>query len=152
MKVKHQTFIDERGSFTPISTNFYSKEWNQFNVVTNNDSYIFRGMHYQTNPPQTKCIKVVKGEIIDFWYDLESNKVREFHLTSNDFLIVPNTQAHGYLTLTSDTVVVYMVQGEYSPQSEKSIPWHSIKEIKTSISQYFDSPPEENIITSQKDS
>ena len=152
MKIKHKTFIDERGSFTPIASDFFCKEWDQFNVVTNNDPFIFRGMHYQTDPPQTKCIKVIKGEIIDFWYDLKSKKVREFHLTSDDFLMVPNTQAHGYCTLTSNTVVVYLVQGEYSPQSEKSIPWYSIKEIYNGMIPYFSTPPEENIITSEKDS
>ena len=141
----HQTFTDERGSFTPVAVDYNEEQWDQFNVVTNNNPWVFRGMHYQTDPAQTKCIKVVKGEIIDFFYDLETKQVQQFHLTPDEFLYVPDTQAHGYCTLTPNTVVIYLVKGDYAPHSEHSIPWHTIQEIKDAL-------PTDKIITSPKDS
>ena len=57
----HPTFKDNRGSFTA----FDCKDWEQTNVSINPSKYTFRGMHYQTNPPQTKYLKVVQGSIIE---------------------------------------------------------------------------------------
>ena len=56
MIIPHPTFKDNRGSFTAVDTKFNDEIWNQVNVVTNQNKYTFRGLHYQTNPPQTKCI------------------------------------------------------------------------------------------------
>ena len=41
-------YTDRRGDFII----FDSKECNQVNVVTNTEKYTFRGLHYQTDPPQ----------------------------------------------------------------------------------------------------
>jgi dTDP-4-dehydrorhamnose 3,5-epimerase-like enzyme len=41
--------------------------------------------------------------------------------------------AHGFLTLEDDTIVTYMVKGEYNPDSEHSIVWHTIDEVKKVI-------------------
>ena len=71
----HPTFKDNRGSFTA----FDCKDWEQTNVSINPSKYTFRGMHYQTNPPQTKYLKVVQGSIIDILYDLETKEVKTFH-------------------------------------------------------------------------
>ena len=61
----HRTFLDNRGSYTPIDV----KEWDQCSISINTHPFTFRGLHYQTNPPQTKYIKVIQGSIIDFLID-----------------------------------------------------------------------------------
>ena len=63
MIIKHQTFKDSRGSFTAIDSKFLDINWEQINVVTNENKFTFRGLHYQESPAQTKCIKVVQGKI-----------------------------------------------------------------------------------------
>jgi len=142
---RHNTFEDNRGSFTPMTADLDGVKWDQFNVVTNNNAWVFRGMHYQTDPPQTKSIHVIKGEILDFVYDLETKEIQHFHLTPNEYLHVPDCKAHGYCTIVPNTIVAYFVKGAYSPDSEHTIPWHTLPEIKEHL-------PISRITTSDKDS
>jgi dTDP-4-dehydrorhamnose 3,5-epimerase len=137
MKSNHPTFEDDRGSFTAIDSKYLGKNWNQFNVGVNKNKFTFRGLHYQTNPPQTKCIKVIKGKIIDMWLDLKTKEVFKFELDNNEILYIPDNYAHGYLTLKPDTVVSYLVEGEYNPNSEHSIVWNEVPEVKKIIDSYL---------------
>ena len=41
--------------------------------------------------------------------------------------------AHGFLTLEDNTIVTYMVKGEYNPESEHSIVWEQIEEVRNII-------------------
>ena len=61
-------FKDSRGTFMPYDVN----GWDQVNIVTNEKPYTFRGMHWQTNPAQIKCVKVIQGSVIDFLYNLKT--------------------------------------------------------------------------------
>ena len=145
---EHKAYFDNRGSYTSISTNLENIQWDQCSISTNPARYTFRGLHYQTNPPQTKYIKVIQGSIIDFIVDLETNEVYSFDLSySNDkALLIPDNYAHGFLTLEPDTIVVYMVKGEYNPESEHSIVWDKVPKVKEIINQYTD-----KVIISEKD-
>lgn len=131
--IEHKTYEDNRGSYTPISTNQLGQEWEQCSISVNDKKGTFRGLHYQTNPPQTKYIKVIKGSIIDFMLNLDTNELLYFTLNSNQAILVPDNMAHGFLTLEDDTIVTYMVKGEYNPDSEHSIVWHTIDELKEVI-------------------
>lgn len=129
-KFNHKTFKDHRGSYTPISTSFLEKNWIQCSVSVNDKTFTFRGLHYQIENPQTKYVKVVKGKIIDFMVDLETQEVDYSFVDENEAVLIPNNKAHGFLTLEPDTLVVYMVDDIYNPQKEKSIVWNKIPEIK----------------------
>ena len=133
IKITHPTFEDDRGSFTAIDSNFLNEDWKQINVVVNKNKYTFRGLHYQTNPPQTKCIKVVQGKILDIWVDLKTEEVFTFELDDSEILFIPNNYAHGYLTLEPNTIVTYLVKGKYNPDSEHSIVWKTIPKVKNLI-------------------
>ena len=145
--LQHKTFNDSRGSYTPIQTNQLGIEWEQCSISVNDKKGTFRGLHYQTNPPQTKYIKVVRGSIIDFMLNLDTNELLYFTLGSNEAILVPDNMAHGFLTLEDMTIVTYMVKGEYNPQSEHSIVWHTIDELKEVILDNTDG----NLIISDKD-
>ena len=86
-------------------------------------------MHYQVKPPQNKYVKVIQGKIIDFFYDLNTQEVQTFELGDQNAIFVPNSQAHGYLTLEPNTIVVYLTDAPYNPESERSIPWSTIPNI-----------------------
>jgi dTDP-4-dehydrorhamnose 3,5-epimerase-like enzyme len=131
--IEHLTYEDNRGSYTPIQTNELGIEWEQCSISINDKRGTFRGLHYQTNPPQTKYIKVVRGSIIDFMLNLDTNELNYFTLGSNEAILVPDNMAHGFLTLEDMTIVTYMVKGEYNPDSEHSIVWHTIDEVKKVI-------------------
>tara|TARA_B110000977_G_scaffold59248_1_gene80400 strand:- start:3362 stop:3808 length:447 start_codon:yes stop_codon:yes gene_type:complete len=144
MLYKHPTFKDNRGSFTP----FDCKEWEQTNVSINTSKYTFRGMHYQTNPPQTKYLKVVQGSIIDFLYDLETKEVKSFHLNTEEAILIEPKYSHGFLTLEENTIITYLVKGEYNPLSEHSIVWKDIGGIRDII---LKNCTESEVIASKKD-
>jgi len=146
--IEHLTYGDNRGSYTPIQTNELGIEWEQCSISINDKKGTFRGLHYQTNPPQTKYIKVIKGSIIDFLYNLDTKELLYFTLGSNQAILVPDNMAHGFLTLEDMTIVTYMVKGEYNPNSEHSIVWHTIDEVKRVI---LDSLHGSNLIISDKD-
>ena len=148
MKQEHTTFNDSRGSYTPISTSQLGIEWEQCSLSVNDKKGTFRGLHYQTNPKQTKYIKVIKGSIIDFLYNLDTKELQYFTLESNEAILVPDNMAHGFLTLEDMTIVAYMVKGEYNPESEHSIVWHTIEGVKKVV---LDSLHGSNLIISDKD-
>lgn len=147
--IEHKTFEDNRGSYTPISTSELSMKWDQCSISVNNSQYTFRGLHYQTNPPQTKYIKVVQGSIVDFAVDLETGKTDYAILSNKDAVLIQNDKAHGFLTLEPNTIVVYLVEGEYNPESEHSIVWTNSPEVEKLVKYFTNENP---ITISEKDS
>ena len=148
MKIKHNTFIDNRGSFTAIDSKLIDIEWDQFNISNNTNKYTFRGLHYQTDPYQMKCIKVIDGKILDLWVDLKTNEVHYFELDNTEFLLVPSNYAHGFLTLEDNTIVTYLVQGKYNPISEHSMVWNKIGDVRRIVETYTNG---KELIISEKD-
>lgn len=132
----HKTFKDNRGSYTPISTKTLNIDWDQCSISVNDKIFTLRGFHYQTNPPQIKYVKVISGSIIDITIDLHTNSVESIILSSNDAVFITDDKAHGFLTLEPNTIVCYLVKGEYNPESEKSIVWSSNTEIKRLIESF----------------
>tara|TARA_R110000796_G_scaffold157621_4_gene274300 strand:- start:1074 stop:1526 length:453 start_codon:yes stop_codon:yes gene_type:complete len=124
-------FKDNRGSFIPY--NLKGTEWDQMNISTNTLCYTFRGMHYQTKPPQTKLVKVIQGRVLDILYNLDTKKVETYELGLDDQLLIPSNCAHGFLTLKPNTIFTYLVSGNYNSESEHSIVWDTIPQIKSII-------------------
>jgi dTDP-4-dehydrorhamnose 3,5-epimerase len=147
-KIIHPTFFDNRGSYTPVGLRAMDMEWTQCSISVNKNAYTFRGLHYQTNPPQRKYIKVIQGEIVDFAVDLNTGEVDHEHVTSGYAVYIPEDKAHGFLTLVPDTIVVYLVHGEYNPESEHSLVWSENKQVYDIVRSYAG----QNVITiSEKD-
>lgn len=146
--INHKTYRDNRGSYTAFLTNLKEIDWDQCSISVNDIRYTFRGLHYQTNPSQTKYIKVIKGSIIDFAVDLKTKQVSSVKLDSStdSAVFISDNFAHGFLTLEPDTIVIYLVKGEYNPESEHSIIWNTIPDVKNIIEQYTS-----NVIISEKD-
>lgn len=134
--ILHQTFKDNRGSYTPVPLNILNMNWTQCSISVNDKAFTFRGLHYQTAPPQTKYVKVVKGLIVDIIVDLDTGEVEYALVSENEGVFIPNTKAHGFLTLSDNTVVVYLVEGEYNPSSEHSLVWSDNEEVKQIIDSF----------------
>jgi dTDP-4-dehydrorhamnose 3,5-epimerase len=130
------TFLDNRGSFTPLSLNLFDKTWLQSNVSVNDKRNTFRGLHFQKGEfAQAKLLKVIHGEIIDYIVDLREDsedymKLQEFKLTRNNALLVPRGFAHGFITTEKNTIVQYLVDNVYNKESEGTLFWNEVPELR----------------------
>jgi dTDP-4-dehydrorhamnose 3,5-epimerase len=138
-----KVFSDERGFFYPLSLKGklsedveLSRPWVQSNVSCSS-KYTFRGMHHQRGEKaQAKLVSVIKGSIIDFLIDLRHGSFMEtyfFRMTPGDKLYVPRGFAHGFLALEEETIIQYLVDNDYSPESEISFHWTSSETVKELI-------------------
>ncbi|HZH71855.1 MAG TPA: dTDP-4-dehydrorhamnose 3,5-epimerase [Mariniphaga sp.] len=126
---------DERGFF---GRSWCKKEMEDHglngNVVQANTSLsmkkgTFRGFHFQKHPyEETKLIRCTKGAIYDIIIDLrkESPTFMQWfgaELTEDNYKMVyiPENFAHGFLTLTDNAEVYYLVTHPYTPNAEGGI-------------------------------
>lgn len=127
-----KNFTDERGDFLPFEIKKLLPDFNlvQVNTVINNSPFIFRGLHWQEPPyAQTKVIRCISGQIIDFIIDIRTGsptygKLSGFILnTPDNWLYIPKGFAHGYVTMPSKgpIIVEYLVDNEYNTESERGL-------------------------------
>ena len=131
--ISHKTYEDNRGSYTPIPLDTLGINWTQCSISVNTNQFTLRGLHFQTDPPQSKYIKVIQGIIVDFMVDLDTSELEFAIISSNEAVFIPNNKAHGFLTLMPNTIVSYLVEGEYNPNSEHSIVWNTHPELEDLI-------------------
>lgn len=100
-------------------------------ISTNRKKYTLRGMHWQRAPHgETKLVRCTRGAILDVAIDLrpDSPTFKRWHgaeLTADnrDALYIPPGCAHGFLTLTDDAEVLYMIAGAYDADSAAGVRW-----------------------------
>lgn len=148
IKYEHLTYLDHRGSYTPINLIQSEHIWTQCSVSINDKRFTFRGLHYQSHYPQTKYIKVIQGSIVDFSVNLETNEVEHVVLNNQNAVLVANNKAHGFLTLEPNTIVCYLVDNKYSPGYEHSIVWNTIPKVEEVVKSYVGN---NMIVISEKD-
>jgi dTDP-4-dehydrorhamnose 3,5-epimerase len=127
-------FSDDRGTFFPL--NVSDSRWLQSNVSISK-KWTFRGLHHQLGETaQSKLVTVIKGRILDFVVDLRKGSFEEtyfFNMTPGDQLYVPKGFAHGFIALEEDTIIQYLVDNVYSPDTEISFDWKSVKLVRELI-------------------
>lgn len=133
--IKNQTtFEDQRGTF--FESYKKSTFLDKFNFdkifVQENHSIsklnVVRGLHYQWDPPMGKLVRVVKGKILDVIVDIREKsehfgKVYSFTLSeeNKNQLYVPPGYAHGFVSQTEESVVLYKCTAEYNSNGESGI-------------------------------
>ena len=132
---RHQ---DERGFFArtfcrkELEANGLIADVAQANMSLSKTRGTLRGMHYQKSPfEETKLVRCTKGAIYDAIIDLRPDSPTYkgwvgVELTADNYrmLFVPKNFAHGFISLTEDAEVTYMVSQFYSPGSELGIRWN----------------------------
>jgi dTDP-4-dehydrorhamnose 3,5-epimerase len=129
---------DERGFFarTYCAEEFAAKglaaELKQCSVSYNTRKGTLRGMHYQSAPHEEhKLVRCTAGAIFDVIVDVRpqsSNYRRWFgtDLTAQNRLglFVPPGFAHGFITLSDDAEVYYMISVPHAPQHAQGFRWN----------------------------
>ena len=92
---------------------------------------VLRGLHFQKQYPQTKLVRVIKGEVFDVVVDLrrDSETYGKWHgelLTEENKgqFLIPRGFAHGFLVLSDIAEFCYLVDDFYHPNDEGGIAWN----------------------------
>lgn len=107
-------------------------EYVQHNYSFNHKRGTLRGMHFQNAPHrEVKVVSCVAGAIHDVIVDMRPDsptylKWEGFDLTADNHrqLYVPEGFAHGYITLTDNAAVAYLVSSVYAPGAEGGLRWN----------------------------
>lgn len=128
-------FGDDRGFFSEtFKINTLRDAGIDLNFVQDNHSYsaakgVVRGLHYQLPPfAQDKLVRVIRGAILDVAVDIRKSSPNfgkwlalEVSAEKWNQILVPKGFAHGFITLTDDTEVIYKVTDYYAPEHDRSI-------------------------------
>lgn len=90
-----------------------------------------RGLHWQDGDfGEAKLVRCISGEVFDAIVDMRADsptylKWQGFHLSAvkRQLLYVPPGFAHGFLSLTDDAEITYLVSTAYTPGAERGLRW-----------------------------
>lgn len=92
---------------------------------------VLRGLHFQKQYPQTKFVRVIRGEVYDVAVDLRKNSQTygKYHgelLTEENHhqFLVPRGFAHGFLVLSDVAEFCYLCDDFYHPNDEGGLAWN----------------------------
>lgn len=128
---------DSRGFFTRLrcSREFLDAglpaEFVQTNVSFNTHKGTFRGLHYQVPPSREgKLVRCIRGSLRDVVVDLrpDSDSFLEhvwvtLSAAELNAVFVPSGCAHGFLTESDDTLILYEMTDYYAPELGRGIRW-----------------------------
>lgn len=138
IEVTPPKFGDHRGFFSEVfkRSAFEAEglhiDWFQDNQSLSAEPGTVRGLHFQAPPfAQAKLVRVLRGAIYDVAVDIRKGSPSygqwvacEISAEKWNQLLVPAGFAHGFMTLTPDTEVLYKVDAPYSRESEGAILWN----------------------------
>ena len=134
--IEPTTFGDERGYFMETyQYNDFAAAGIDVKFVQDNQSMskkgVLRGLHFQKQFPQSKLVRVIRGEVYDVAVDL-----REGSPTYGKYVgvllsaenkrqfFIPKNFAHGFLVLSDEAEFVYKVDDFYHPNDEGGLMWN----------------------------
>ena len=134
--IEPQVFGDERGFFFESlnQAKFEEAIGRKVQFVQDNHSKssknVLRGLHFQTQQPQGKLVRVTQGEVFDVAVDVRPDSptygkyVAEVLSAENKRqLWIPEGLAHGFLVLSETAEFLYKTTDYYAPQFEQCIAW-----------------------------
>lgn len=131
----------------------FTFQYCQENEQYNNSKGVLRGLHYQVEPyAQAKYCHVVKGKVLSVAVDIRE-KSKDFGKyiscelddVEQNFMLIPKGYAHGYVTLSDESIFIYQVDEYFNLEAMQSIVFDD-KDLN--IDWHID---KEQIIVSRKD-
>jgi len=128
---------DERGFFarTHCAREFaaigFTAGFSQCSISYNARRGTLRGMHYQAEPhAEDKLVRCTAGAIFDAIIDIRPDSATyrrwfgmELTAANRRALFVPRGFAHGFISLTDDAEVLYMISTEHVPAAARGLRW-----------------------------
>lgn len=135
--VRPPRFGDARGYFTQTYVApTYRDGGIDATFLQDNQSYskgrgVVRGLHFQSPPhSQAKLVRCSIGAILDVAVDIRrmsptfgQHRTVELSAENGHQLYMEEGFAHGFCTLTDETLIEYKVSSPYAPGSEGGIAW-----------------------------
>lgn len=91
---------------------------------------VIRGLHFQSQWPQTKIVRTIFGEIFDVAVDLRKNSEtfgewKAVYLSGENrkLFYIPAGFAHGFMVVSDKALVSYMCVGKYYKEYDTGIRW-----------------------------
>ena len=136
--IEPELISDERGFFacswssSEFENRGLSSHVVQCNISFNHQRGTVRGMHYQREPHQeVKLVRCTRGAIFDVAVDLRADSATRYQwvgaeLTAENrrMFYIPKGFAHGYITLTDETEILYQMSEYYHPESAAGLRWN----------------------------
>lgn len=134
--VEPTVFGDDRGYFLETyQYNDFCEGGIDVTFVQDNQSKskkgVLRGLHFQKQFPQSKLVRVIKGEVFDVAVDLRPNsptygKYEGVILSEENKrqFFIPKGFAHGFVVLSDEAEFVYKVDDFYHPNDEGGLMWN----------------------------
>ncbi len=134
--IKKKYFQDTRGAlvkeyeitpFANVVRDSFKEEY-----ISNSKKGVLRGLHFQKEPKaQGKLISIIRGQIFDVAVDIrpQSHNYLKFvsktlSAESNESIWVPPGFAHGFLSLSEESIVLNRCTNEFDPTLEGGIRWN----------------------------
>lgn len=129
-------FNDNRGFFMET---YNKKDFEEIGIYTEfvQDNHskstkaVLRGLHFQKQFPQSKLVRVIKGEVYDVAVDLrkDSTTYGKYYgvlLSEENRLqfLIPKNFAHGFLVISDEAEFVYKCDDFYHSGDEEGIIWN----------------------------
>lgn len=135
--IECDAFRDFRGTFVKtynenlyreLGISFAMRE--EYYSVSKKD--VVRGMHFQSPPfDHEKIVSCIQGVVLDVLLDLRQGSgygsVTSVELRGEDrqLLYIPKGIAHGFLSLHSDSLMLYKTSEVHMPENDLGIRWDS---------------------------
>lgn len=137
--VHPKRILDDRGYFEETYQRArYNKlglkdEFVQDNLSRSRSVGTLRGLHFQAPPhAQGKLVRCGRGAIFDVAVDIRRGSPTYGHWEGHELsaenghqLYVPVGFAHGFVTLETDSEIVYKCTDYYAPETEGAVRWDS---------------------------
>lgn len=134
-----KSYSDFRGTLMRVwESNSIFQRFNlsQSSIVVNPTAGTFRGLHFQSEPfSENKIVGCISGKVYDVIVDLRKDsdtygRHLEIELGPMERyfgLFIPAGCAHGYLTLESNSTLIYFMDKEYSSVHSHGLLWSDPK-------------------------
>lgn len=131
-------FVDDRGffsecyNFKDYQAHGIDQEFIQDNHSLSRQEGTVRGLHFQAPPrAQAKLVRCGRGSIFDVAVDIRKGSPTygrwvgcELSAANGAQLFIPVGFAHGFVTIESDSEIVYKCSSYYAPEFEGVLLWN----------------------------